>query len=286
MSLGEAALRYAKAGVPIFPLAPGGKVPLTAQGVYAATTDLYEVQAWWARTPNANIGMPTGEYSGWDVLDVDVDGKHPEGGRQRSNGWDVLRPILDSGAIPPPIMTIGTPSGGAHLYYAALPGARNGSMSQHGLDYRSNGGYVVAPPSRTAAGAYEITSQPNPRYQGNQCDFSLLRDLIRRTEALPMKPAARPRPGVHQTGQAERRLEALERTVAGAAIGSRNNILYWAARVVVEENLEGLDRLFHAAQRAGLSSEESAKTLQSALRGPVTPRSITPSAQEPAAPSL
>lgn len=285
MSLGDAARDYARANLPVFPLAPGMKVPLTAQGVYAASTDLYEIRDWWTRTPNANIGMPTGDASHWDVLDVDVADKHPGGGRQRASGWDVLQPLLDAGAIPPPIMTVRTPSGGAHLYYLAFPDARNGSLANHGLDYRANGGYVVVPPSRTAAGPYEIISPPDPARRGNQCDFGLLRELIRRVDARDERLDAIRSIG-RPVGKAERRVDALERTVEEAKLGSRNNVLYWAARVVVEENLGGLDRLYQAAQRAGLSQDESAKTIQSALRGPVNPRPITPAPTQPRGPSL
>jgi len=33
-----------------------------------------QIKKWWTKTPNANIGIPTGEKSGWLVLDVDDGG--------------------------------------------------------------------------------------------------------------------------------------------------------------------------------------------------------------------
>jgi Bifunctional DNA primase/polymerase, N-terminal len=51
----------------------------------------------------------------------------------------------------------GTPSGGIHLHFVGTD-QRNGSLPKEHLDFRSSGGYVLAPPSRlvtdTYAGAY------------------------------------------------------------------------------------------------------------------------------------
>jgi Bifunctional DNA primase/polymerase, N-terminal len=64
----NAALNYAKLGLPVFPCNPKDKRPLVAHGFYAATTDADQIKALWTRFTNAMIGMPTGEKSGIDVL--------------------------------------------------------------------------------------------------------------------------------------------------------------------------------------------------------------------------
>ena len=69
-SMNEAALRIGRS-VPVFPLS--GKVPLVSGGFQAATQDEEEIQTWWSRWADAGIGVPTGEISGFDVLDVDGD---------------------------------------------------------------------------------------------------------------------------------------------------------------------------------------------------------------------
>jgi len=51
------------------PLVPGGKRPLTDHGVKDATTDEATIRGWWARWPDANIGIATGH--GLVVIDVD-----------------------------------------------------------------------------------------------------------------------------------------------------------------------------------------------------------------------
>ena len=73
-STGEAAIALASAGVPVFPVAVNGKQPLTRHGFHDATTSHAQVRDWWASTPGANVGMPTGARSGVVVVDVDVHG--------------------------------------------------------------------------------------------------------------------------------------------------------------------------------------------------------------------
>ena len=108
-TLAEAARRYASLGIPVFPCVPGGKQPLTPTGFHDASASRAVVERWWRRTPEANIGLPTGVAVGVVVVDVDVhdsgsgyaafDHAHRKGLTQ---GWGWL---------------VRTPSGGMHAYY-------------------------------------------------------------------------------------------------------------------------------------------------------------------------
>ena len=55
----EAALKYAKMGLAVFPLAERDKHPLTANGFKNATTDPAKINEWWTIHPDANIGIAT-----------------------------------------------------------------------------------------------------------------------------------------------------------------------------------------------------------------------------------
>ncbi|TWB15612.1 DNA primase [Nitrospirillum bahiense] len=66
----SAALDYAERGWPVFPCAPGGKLPALDNGTAAATTDPERIAALWAEFPGANIGMATGHASGLVALEV------------------------------------------------------------------------------------------------------------------------------------------------------------------------------------------------------------------------
>ena len=61
----RAALEYAEAGIPVFPCRAGEKKPLTRRGHLDATTSASKITAWWNGWPLANIGVPTGQRSGW-----------------------------------------------------------------------------------------------------------------------------------------------------------------------------------------------------------------------------
>lgn len=133
------ALAYVSRGLPVFPLKPRGKLPLTVRGFKDATTDPATVRAWWTRWPEANIGIPTGEASGWAV--VDVDPRH---------GGDVSFERFD----PPPTLVSITGGGGRHLIFKHVGGFRNSSgVIGAGIDTRGEGGYIVVPPSVHETGA-------------------------------------------------------------------------------------------------------------------------------------
>lgn len=66
----RAALFYAvKLGWPVLPVKSRGKEPLTTHGVKDATLDPKIIREWWAKWPNANVGIRTG-VKFW-VLDID-----------------------------------------------------------------------------------------------------------------------------------------------------------------------------------------------------------------------
>ena len=68
----DAALDYARKGIPIFPANPLDKKPLTANGFKDATTDEAQIRAWWLKWPNAMLAAPTGSTSGFWVVDLDI----------------------------------------------------------------------------------------------------------------------------------------------------------------------------------------------------------------------
>ena len=141
-SLAFAARSLAAAGVPVFPCVVEGKRPLTRRGVLDASSDPEQVAAWWSRTPNANIGIPTGAPSGVVVVDVDVHGAH--------NGRAAYQRATEAGLVDGAGLLVRTPTGGAHVYFPATPGKeqRSWQAATAGGDFRGDGGYIIAPPSR------------------------------------------------------------------------------------------------------------------------------------------
>ena len=139
--LGRAALFYAEAlSLPVFPLAPRGKLPLIAKrcggrGFKDATTERAQISEWWSRHPEANIGLALGEIAG-GIFAVDVD--------PRSEGdanWAWLR--SQHGGVPTTVESV-TGGGGQHIL---LRGNVPCSVLEQGVDIKASGGYIVVPPS-------------------------------------------------------------------------------------------------------------------------------------------
>ena len=120
-----------------------GKHPRISNGVKGATTDLNIISSWWKRWPKANIGIAAGHHS--NLLIIDIDAK--SGGLQ-----SLLALEKEHGGIT--TLRTSTGGGGQHLYfnYPRQTVIGNKVNFLPGIDIRSNGGYIVAPPSIHASG--------------------------------------------------------------------------------------------------------------------------------------
>ena len=143
----DAALGYARRGIPVFPVDRESKAPLSAHGFKDATTDESQVRRWWQSYPDANVAVPTGRRIG--LLAIDIDPRH--------GGDETLARLQNGSPIPEgPVTTTG--SGGKHIWFKDdtrfTIGAGKGDLA--GVDFRGEGRYVVAAPSVHASGkAYE-----------------------------------------------------------------------------------------------------------------------------------
>lgn len=118
-----------------------GKHPRTFRGSLDATTDLTQIEEWWQKWPSANIGIRTGVASGIMVLDIDP----------RNGGDETLERYIEQFGALPDSPTVSTGGNGRHFYYQFVSGTKSTPL-QDGIDLKSEGGYVVAPPSLHASG--------------------------------------------------------------------------------------------------------------------------------------
>ena len=167
----DRALRYATAGWPVFPLAPGTKVPLVqsahgkgsscrgecgllGHGLYDATTDADTIRKWWSDDgePGANIGLRAGIR--WWVLDVDR--KPPRGGGY--TGPEMLALLEEQHGALPATLSVRTTSGGEHRFFR-LPTDRS-------IPSRAR---IKAPDGRTSSldvrGPAAVVAEPRRRGQ-------------------------------------------------------------------------------------------------------------------------
>jgi Bifunctional DNA primase/polymerase, N-terminal/Primase C terminal 1 (PriCT-1) len=123
-------------GAPLFPCG-ADKRPLTPRGFYDASADPEQLAVWTTRWRGCRWGMPTGATTGVDVLDVDG-----------AAGADTLHKLERVHGPLPRTYSVTTPSGGQHYYFDHVDGVRCSVRSLGpGLDVRSDGGYVIVPPS-------------------------------------------------------------------------------------------------------------------------------------------
>ncbi|MFF8430586.1 bifunctional DNA primase/polymerase [Streptomyces sp. NPDC016566] len=151
-------------------------------GFHAATTSPDRIDAWWSTQPRFGVGVSCGPA---DLVVIDVDAHHAEvPDRARllpgipigplvtltglATGFDTLALLAALRRQPSPAedentLRVRTPSGGLHIWYRNTdPQTRyrssTGSSPKVALawqvDVRSDGGYIVAPGTRTTAGAY------------------------------------------------------------------------------------------------------------------------------------
>lgn len=258
--LPSAALRLASAHIPVFPCIPGGKQPLTAHGFHSATTDYRQIQRWWSRTPDANIGIPTGAASGLVVVDVDV--------HRTGDGFRNFARVTEIGFTGRWAWMVRTPSGGMHAYFAATPSTeqRCWSLPSRHIDFRGDGGYIVAPPS--AVTISDGSSRPYSLVSFGDNAGTVDSVGLNRALAPPnLQPTPNgPPAGMPAAGSSPDRLAAW---VARRPEGARNGGLFWAACRMAEAGHDfpqTAQLLGDAAASAGLPDMEAFRTIKSAFR--------------------
>ncbi len=199
MSLLESALNYAKNGIPVFPVhgindkgtctcknpncAHPGKHPILTGGFKTATFDQQQITTWWHQHPQANIGVPTGEASGWYVVDVD----------QKNQGIENYRRFVEQhkSEVPEATLKAHTGGGGFHLIYAQpangqVVGSGTNIGRLEGVDFRGDGGYIVVPPSLHFNQRYyewnkDFSFDDHPDLTGLQKLPPIIADLVKTT---------------------------------------------------------------------------------------------------------
>src|SRR5215472_4904736 len=254
-----AAHQYADVGWPVFPCRSGSKEPATGHGFHDATADHRQIARWWSRQPGANVAIATGA-PGPDVVDVDV--------REDGSGFAAFNRAKRAGLVDGYQAIIRTPSTGMHLYYPGT-GQRNGSIRGQHIDFRSQGGYVVAPPSQAAGGQY-VVMKHEPAI-GATVSWDAVRALL---EPRPQRERAA---GDRPQGR-DIRATSLDRLVEWTAqrqAGDRNFPLFYAAKqAALAGQLDGaaVERFVDAARRSGLQGgeREARRTIASAQREAAT----------------
>jgi hypothetical protein len=240
-----------------------GKHPKTRAGVKDATIDKRTVIEWWKRWPTANIGIATGMVSGLLVLDIDP----------RHGGDDSLDALIDQHGPLPDTVEVTTGGSGRHIYFRHPDGHHvensNGSLGQ-GLDVRSEGGYVVAPPSIHQSGGryeWELSSHPDETPRAAPPHWLI----------TSVRPGAKASAATSNENATPDRLNPAA-ILQGVPVGERNDTVFrYMSRLrgkgLAREEAVALGRIIVAAckQDAPFTEAEMMGCLESAWRYPVDP---------------
>lgn len=251
--LRDAAVENAARGWPVFPLAPGRKLPIfhhkdrchgygTCRDGHLgwqerATRDEDQIRRWWTGTKAWNIGIACGP-SGLLVIDLDVDDPDAADNdraavagaaeRPRNGAAELARVAAEHTATLPATFSVETPTGGRHHYYRA-PCDLDLTLSQGrlgpGIDTRGRGGLVVAAGSVRSDGHYRIT---DPREAVDLPRW--LATLLLPQPSRPVSVASHALTGPRASAYLSTVIELKTAEVRGAAIGTRQWTLKVAAR--------------------------------------------------------
>lgn len=164
----QAALRYAGLGwrvVPVWRARNGvctcrkgercdrpAKHPRTRHGYKDATTDPKKIRAW--KWETANVGIATGRESGLLVLDIDP----------RNGGLDGMEALQKELGRLPGGPVVETSGAGCHLYFTHPEGEIRKFLEADGVDIKTDGGLVIAPPSIHPSGEeYRWAARPQDK---------------------------------------------------------------------------------------------------------------------------
>jgi hypothetical protein len=236
-------------GLPVFPvrLCTGAclrcdicKTPACPHGFKDASSDPKQVRQLWIQYPGQAIGVPTGETSGFDVLDVDSV-KHPEA----ANWWLSHRQYI------PHTRVHQTGSGGLHVLFTHSDLARTGNGRLGiGVDVKANGGYIVWWPTHRKV----LMDAPIAMWPKWLLDRQQPKREFKET----------------YTGPAPKSVDGIVDFVRSIPEGQRNKSAYWGLCRAVEAENQGVggavDAVANAALQTGLSHIEVTRIVRSAQR--------------------
>lgn len=238
------ALRYADLGFSIFPILPRDKRPATKSGFKDASRDPAQLNKWWADS-DFGIGIATGAASGVVVVDIDVD-----------KLTDASRLIVEK-LEREKTACVTTGTGGLHFYFQApAVTLRNRAGILPGIDFRADGGYVVAPPSIHPNGkpyTWGMTTEPLAMPQW-------VVDFVKAPESAR---SDRPSVGLEKKGRLSKRTQNF--MLNGAPNGSWNPSLFAAAKDHQEQGYTIEEFILRAEGITGHLDEKDLRSIKSAF---------------------
>jgi len=201
---------YLDRGISVFPALSNKKPAIPAVVPFrAARAGAEQVEAWAADLGEMNIAAICGQLSDLFVVDADT-----------AAAVAMIDSLLPEQYSAP---SATTPKGGRHFYFRHAPGFENWVRCREGIDIRTEGGYVLLPPSLTTA------SDDGKSVEGKYLRFN--NTDIKDRAPVPEEIAAYLREGKTEGGRTQ------DEETPQLSLGRRANDIFKACCVLVEQNL-------------------------------------------------
>lgn len=242
----QVAMVLAAQGLPVFPCSKTKRPSIpkadpNGRGFRAATIDQTQIRLMFDRTNAVLVGVPTGQASGFDVLDLDY--------RNGATEWEE-----ENSHRLPETRTHQTMSGGRHLLFRHVDGVRNSASKKtlaNGIDVRGDGGYVIFPPSAGYTVVHDVEIAEWPDW---------LLELVLRHAAAEDRVS---RPAGYKSPEiSSKRLDGLSKAIIGRVASAPDGAKHYTLRNAAL-SLGGIQ------EAANLSDSDAVKMLLNALNGSV-----------------
>jgi len=166
-------------GIGVFPCRSGDKRPLTQHGCKDASTNSARVSDWARQHPGCNWGAAMG--GGLFALDLDR--------KSGVDGHAAFAALAEVNGTLPAHLINETPNAGEHHLFRGAVVGNTASKVAPGVDVRTDGGYIVIPPSHLKAGAYRWRKPDAPIPDAPGWLLELLgRQSVKRSERKTIVP--------------------------------------------------------------------------------------------------
>ena len=241
----EVAFDYLARGFSVLPVLPNKRPAIRSWKEYSTRRPRPdEVMKWWTLDPTAGIGIICGRVSGLIVLDVEAAGVNEF-------------PVYET-------LTATTQSGGRHHYFRYehrrhFKHYLKNAWDQHVADVRSDGSYVLAPPTRGIKGVYRwLNDLPvGPVAEGVLVDVPVLQASEPSTIGWPQAVSSSLLVWNGYRSRSERLLAIANRVVAaggGFDDVKRECLADWAGTKIRERGANGDKYIDHLVHRARTSN--------------------------------
>jgi len=192
-----------------------------------------EIEEWWKKYPDANPAIVTGSISNLTVLDIDTE-----------QGWKAYNELSPANAP-----TVTTPSGGKHVYFLFNNEIKTGARRVNDWDYRSEGGYVLAPPSVVNGKTYKwddnghILKTSIPKVFENILAIAIQSDIVGTNLANSIYNNSSIESSYHSTSGYNNPI-TVDNTDNKVRVGNRDATLFHLANVLVRGGMPEPNILF------------------------------------------